>query len=522
LKARWPRRNDEGLVIDWNAKAAAAGLMAMCSQAGIWDQETPIRGRGVWRGPDDRLICHSGDRLLSVAPGAGLHSYGPAGVKIGSAIYPSRPRLTPPAMEPAPASEARAWRDDFQWWRFQPLGLGGVNSDRGPDGLAGDLLFAATCHAMLGAGPRWRVHPCIKAVHGAGKSTLLGFIAAALGPTALVMNNFSEPGFRRSLANEARTVLVDEAEGDSDGPGGGPMSQIIRVIRQMSGGEGVRGGRGTGGPGAEFFEIAGTAFLFCINMPVLMPQDLSRIIGFEMLQALAAHERQAAEAFKRAADASAGLRARAFCGWDRFRQNLNRVRAALISRGCTGRQADQLGGLLAASAMMLEDRPIDDQAADDLAESVDPLIETMHAEEADNSDAVRCWLTLVSKRADVWRGGEGKTIGSMLRSAQETNGTEDRRALNDYCGLRLEREGGKSMPESPCLYIANKHEFLRTTYRDTPWRDGGWAHSLARLSGAASSKFTVRIGGIKQRAVAIPLRHLPQADRGADEEPPDG
>lgn len=527
LKAMWPRRSQEGALLDdWNAKHAGMGLVAMCAQAGLWDPETVIRGRGVWRGPDDKLICHSGNSLLYVEPGAGFHSHGRAGLKIGAAIYPAKPRLTPPAAEAATADMAKAWRDDFRWWRFQPLGLGGVNSDRGPDGLAGDLLFGATSLAMLGAAPRWRVHVLVKAVHGAGKSTLIAKIAAALGSSAIVMNNFSEAGLRRSLANEARPVLLDEAEGDT-GDGVGTMSQAIRLIRQMSGGDGVRGARGTGAGGAEFFEIAGCAFLFCINPPVLLPQDLSRIVVLDMQRAIPAHERSAYEAISRAGDMSAALRARAFHGWDRFRKNIPILRAALIHLGCNTRQADQLGGLLAASAMMTDDYPVDGAHAADLAEGVVPLIETLRAEEADNSDAMRCWLTLVTRRADVWRSGEGQTIGSLLLGARHASGVEQRKALNDYCGMRLVREddlppdGAKSMPEAPCLYVKTAHEFLRTVYRDTPWREGGWATSLSRLSGAAASKDPIRIGGLKQRAVAIPLKHLPQASSDPDGVPDD-
>jgi hypothetical protein len=75
------------------------------------------------------------------------------------------------------------------------------------------------------------------------------------------------------------------------------------------------------------------------------------------------------------------------------------------------------------------------------------------------------------------------------------------------------------MPEAPCLYVANQHQFLREVYRDTPWREGGWAHSLARLDGARPSRFTVRVGGLKQRAVALPLQHLPRP--GGQGEPDD-
>lgn len=510
--AEWPRLDRDGAVIknDWNPKKAAAGLIAMCVKVGMYDPETPIHGRGVWRVENDRLIGHFGNQLLFSDGGiAG------AGMKIGGAIYSARPPLEPPAAEPLPASAAKEFRRDFTFWRVRPMGLGGINSDLGPDGLAGDLLFAATCLAMLGAAPRWRVHTLVKAVHGAGKSTLLSFIAGALGPSAIVMNNFSEAGLRRSLEGEARPVFLDEAEGDEQGV----MSQAIRLIRQMSGGQGVKGTRGTGDGGAQFFEIAGCAFLFCINMPVLMPQDLSRILVLDMLPAIPAHERQAYDAIARAERLSPGLRARAFYGWDRFRQNLVWLRAALVHRGCSGRQADQLGGLLAASAMMLEDQPIDQGHADDLAEALDPLIEAMKAEEADNSDALRCWRTLITTRCNVWRSGEAQTVGSILVDARADGGTEARKVLNFQCGMRLEAgDRGGSMPETPCLYVSNQHGFLKEAFRDTPWRDGGWAHSLTRLTGASSSRSAIKIGGSTQRATAVPLRHLPRPDRPGDEE----
>jgi hypothetical protein len=312
------------------------------------------------------------------------------------------------------------------------LGLGGTDDDRGPDGLAADLLFGVSSLALLGAAPAWRVHLLIKAVHGSGKSTLLAKLEAALGPQAILLNNFSEAGFRNSLANEGRAVLLDEAEGDD----GGVINAVVRVIRQMSGGDGVKGARGDLGGTARHFEIAGCAFLACINMPVLLPQDLSRIVVLEMLPSIAAHEGQARAAVARAAEHSAGLRARALYGWPRFEANLAWLRAALIARGCSGRQADQLGGLLAASAMMLEDQPIDAGIAADLAESVVPLIETMHAEEADGSDALRCWRTLATKQVNAWRGGDIQTVGSLLLAAQSASGEEARRTLNQTFGMR--------------------------------------------------------------------------------------
>jgi hypothetical protein len=520
LKARWPRKSREGQILeDYDPKAAAAGLMEMCAQRGMWDPATSQRGRGIWLiEPENRLICHSGDRLLL----GGIDEEGPPGIRAAGAIYPRRPAVMPPAIEPAAAQAVRELKRDFAWWRFQPLGFGGIHSDRGPDGLAAQMLFNATCLAMLGAAPRWRVHVLVKAVLGAGKSTLLEFVQGILGAGSIMMNNASEAGFRLSASDEARTVLLDEAEGDD--PLTGVMSGIIRDIRQMSGG--MHGARGAGGDAVRHFEIAVSAFLFCINMPVLLPQDMSRFLVLEMLPAIAVHERQARLAIERATQLSPALRARAFYGWDRFRENLNRCRAALVFRGCTGRQADLIGSLLAAGAMMLDDRPIDDRAADDLTEAATSLIDTMRVEQEDNSDAMQCWRRLINHRADKWRSGEALTVGMLLREAQDQGGTSARAALTDYYGMRIVNETSATMVEAPCLYVVRdkQHGFLREVYHDTRWREGVWGDGLGRLPGAVPiSAKSPRIGGLPHRCIAIPLRYLPRPERDwVGEDEPDG
>lgn len=514
LKAVWQARGRNGRPVDdWDAKAAHAGLVAMAVAAGKWDPETPLRGRGVWRGPDNRLICHSGDGLLfsdgeRSAPGR----------RIGPALYPTKARIAAPATEPALARDVREWKKDFALWQWRPVGAGGANSDRGPASLAGDMLFNAVSLAYLGAGPRWRVHVAIEAVGGAGKSTLMRFIGAALG-NAASLNGVTEAGFRNALSDEARPTLLDEAEGGND-----VTAALIEVIRRMSDDSG-KGARGDGGgPGqARYFQISSPVFMFCINPPVLLPQDRSRIVTLSMDRAIAANEGRAYNAIERAGELSAALRARALFGWERFRRNLPLVRAALIERGCSLRQADQLGSLIAAGAVMTDDDPLDPAAADHLAEAAVPLIEELAAEESDNSDALRCWRTLVTRRTDAWRGGEAQTVGSLLIAGQDATESEARRALNNQCGLRLilKDDAGGTMPEAPCLYVANQHDFLDSAYRDTVWRGGGWATSLARLMGAARSKAAVRVGGMKQRAVAIPLWQLPQPDVGGTDPPDD-
>lgn len=337
----------------------------------------------------------------------------------------------------------------------------------------------------------------IRAVHGVGKTTLLDFIAAGVGDLAVQLNDFSEAGLRQSLTSEGRPVLLDEDESDPSGR----MSEAIRLIRRMSSGAGVRGARGTREGIARRYDLAGSCFLFAINAPALAPQDLSRWMVFEMLPAVASLEAEAHRAIDRAPDAAPGIKLRAILGWDRFRINLKRLRAALLRRRCTPRQADQLGSVLAAGAMMLEDEPIDPGWAEDLTENAAAYIEATREEETDNGDARRCWLQLMTHNVQVWRGGEASTIQELLLTAQYQNAVDMRNTLAQNYGMRIVQNSSASVPEAPCLYIVNQSAFLKRVYAGTPWADGGWRQSLVRLDGAAPSKKPIRVGGVQQRAL---------------------
>jgi len=131
--------------------------------------------------------------------------------------------------------------------------------------------------------------------------------------------------------------------------------------------------------------------------------------------------------------------------------------------------------------MMAEDRAIDAGIADDLAESAVPLIDAMHVEEEDNSDAMQCWHRLIQHRADKWRSGEALTVAMLLRDAQQRDGSSARDALGDYYGMRLVTDqASATLAEAPCLYVVRdkQHGFLREVFRDTPWREGGWGDGL--------------------------------------------
>jgi hypothetical protein len=502
-----PGRPSEG---DYNIRRAAAGLITLCAAKGLWSVENPSRHYGVWRATDELLIAHAGG-VLHYSDGTTRR----AGMVDHRTIYPALPDHEPPAAEPASAGAVRSLRDAYRLWRFEPMGIG---ADRGPSGLAADLLFCATSLALLGAAPHWRVHVLVKAVAGSGKSLLMSLIAAALGAQGVAMNNFTEAGLRGSLRDEARAAMLDEAEGGSaDGSVGVRMAQVIEVIRQMSGGDGVQGVRGTGDGHVRRFQLAGCVFMSCINPPPLLPQDLSRILRVDMLKAAIENEAPARRIIEDIKELSPALRARALAGWQRWRRNFHLLKKAIVDTDASSRQADLLAALLAAGEMMASDDPLDAEGAGHLAESIIPVLDAIKADDTDQSDPWRCWLTLTSHQVPSWRGGDMHTVGSLLQMARHPEGLsgKDARRFLSRIGLKLCLEGmpkGETTPEAPCLYIANQHEFLRAVFEKTPWRDGGWVTSLARLEGALKSAQSLKIGAASQRAVALPLKYLPTDD----------
>ncbi|BBK44138.1 hypothetical protein STVA_41580 [Allostella vacuolata] len=463
----------------------------MCAAAGLWDDDTPVRSLGVWR-HGDQILVHCGD---AVRIGDDWH---PAGRRIGPALYPSAPSIARPSLVPADEATARTLADHLRLWSTKQR-------------AGRTLLYGWIAVGYLGAAPRWRPHFLVSGERGCGKSSLATLVDAALGPQSRMVNNYTEAGIRQALTNEGRGLVLDEAEGDTD-----RVQKLIELLRQMSGGEGVQGLRGTIGHGAQRFSLSGAVYLSAINAPMLEPQDRSRITEVELQPPgtdVGAADR-VVQATLWAGERSAALRARAVAGWQRFVDNLGMLRSMLIERGCDGRQADQLGTLLAAGAMMHNDRPLDSDSASVIVDKVEPMIFRLRAEDEEDSDPRRCLAVLMTTQLDHWRGGNKSTVGRVLMDALKTEGTEAREALKTY-GLLVKldalrwREGEREVEvPGPILVVANSHEALSRFFRDKAWRGGGWARALLRLPGAQPAP-PLRFDGHRARGVIIPAGLLP-------------
>lgn len=487
--------NDEGAL---HVFSAGRWLLRACVAAGLFDPEMPRRGPGVWR-QGARLVVHTGDRVL-------IDGFEPrrAGFREADMLYPLAPRVRPPAPHPATATDGARLRESVALWRFE--------DSRGPDLVTGLIGLS-----HLGAAPDWRVHGFVRAPYGSGKSWLAEFFAHAAGARP-PNNNVTPAAIYQGLTGEARALVIDEAEkSDRDDR----VTQVIELIRLMSGRGGARIGRGSAEGRSRAFQINGTAFLTAILHPELRPQDRSRFIVLR-LRPLATgpgavgQQDRALQALEFAEAIAPALQARAVAGWSRFLDTVALYRAAAMREDVEPRSADSIAAALAGRDLLLrEDIPLVSEAEGEIDALAYLLVRK--DDRAIDGEGEQCLVHLLSSHVETWGGGERKTIGEKVIEAQQPGA--QRNGINEIlgrCGLRLRFrvESGAFLLES--LLVARAHVGLDRIFKDTRWSGGVWRQALEDLDGVASWGPTHFAGAKSTRCTAVPPDYLP----GADE--PDG
>jgi hypothetical protein len=528
-----PKHDKDGAPIgDFAPRAVLADLIRQCERAGMVDKQLKMRGLGVWPGPAAKdgarpPACHVGDRVFIAGTrgdllGDGVRgSWQQAGFRDGRIVYPAKPTTAPPDIErPATAEQAALIREGLGLWAW------GHSCDA-------DMMLGWIGAALLGGFPSWRVHGQIVAEFGAGKTTLLKFLAELLGPQAEMFNSFTEPGIRQQLQNEARAVLLDEA--NNEGGPDGPVALTILLIRRMSGGEGAAIVKGSPGQSANVATVVGQAMLAGVNPTPLDPQDRSRIYRYELLKRTSAKE--AAAKVERlvlwAAKMSPRLRARALLNWPVFASSFTLYRAVLMDAGCDGRQADMFGVLLAGRELLLHDEAPNEEFAKAEVAKLAGRITRAQLDDEQDSDGQQCFDMIQSYVPDLWRSGEKTTLGRMIahglneaaddaksrREAPDAAPMEglNRQALAMY-GMRIEADSTGRL----FLLVANRHSGLERIFQGRAglrWQACGWVTSLRRLGDIVKPwPVPLRFAGPKQRCLAIPEGLLPE--RAGSEPPP--
>lgn len=501
LRRLWPKYGEKKEVKGWAPEVAAEQLIGAASEEGVWSPVERVRGAGSWAGAEGELILHFGD-MLGIWAADGGSRWVPPGVVDGM-VYPRRPTIRRPALEPEPpggaGAEILAVLRSWAWRR--------------PD-IDPYLALGHQVAGVLGGALKWRPLLWVTGGKGTGKSTLHDYFKALLGSLLVSTSDASSAGVWQKVGYDSRPVAIDEAESDEDNR---RLNTLLALARQAaSGGVVLRGG--SDHQGHEF--TARSTFLFSsIGMPPLLGQDLSRMAILELRKLP-----QGAKAPKFTARHMEGLGRRLLRrivdGWPRFADTLEIYRNAMEEGGHTARGADVFGTLLACMDLALYDHLPDPDTQRDWTEKLRArdLAELADEQAVEQS----CLLHLLTKRIDGYKGGQSYTVGQWVQfaAARDALGQAEQAArdandvLRSYGMEVREAPEDKDMrrPKWPGLFlwVAYRHASLGTIFDRTQWQGrpgatGGWVQHLTWLPGThARVSFWV---GCQDKAVLIPLDH---------------
>ena len=488
LYTTWPRTDKDGGVTGWRPERAAEALIGACGAQGMWDPTDRERGRGAWPGERGELVLHTGQHVVSFAPNP--NSWGDRLVRepglIGRHVYPA----AEDAGAPAEAASVSGVADDLlamlETWNWQRPAIDGV------------LLLGWIGAAMIGGALDWRAIIWLTGDRGTGKSTLQKLLDSIFDGALLTLADTSEAYIRQTLRHQTLPVMLDEAESEEDNR---KLNSIVKLARIAA--SGGKLGRGGSDHHAVEFTMR-SAFLFgSILLPPLLGQDRSRIAVLEMGELEQGSGRQDVSREKWA-PIGAQLRRRMVDGWGRWTPTLDWFRDQLATAGHARRGQDQLGTLLAAAYILLNDGLPEAATAGEwiVALEASGLSEI----EDDARDQDRCAQYLLTYSIDPHRNGSRKSIAEWIRiAAGWVVGNDPHEANKMLMGYGLKVRG-------EVLLVANYHHELATLYQPSHWAGrsgsmGVWVQALRRLPGADRAGATY-FGGPTSKATSVPLASI--------------
>ena len=214
--------------INWDL--ATNALLKASANKGLFDMKNSLRGRGAWL-DEGRSILHLGENVYVDG-----EEYLPEDVE-SKFIYEKNHAIGFTFTEAATDEEATILVDLFKELSWEnPLSAFLI---------AGWTIIAPVCGIL-----KWRPHIWVTGASSTGKSTALKTIVEPmLGSFVFAMEgNSTEPGIRQTVGQDARPVILDEAEGE-DKQNADRMQQILNLARVSSSGgtvtKGSQDGLGT-------------------------------------------------------------------------------------------------------------------------------------------------------------------------------------------------------------------------------------------------------------------------------------
>lgn len=461
--------------------SAASDCMAHCARQGVFNPMR-IRGRGAWH-EDGAPVVHLGDAIVvgGERRPVGVHT-------AGGYIYPAAVPMPIDYTSPLEAVEAHALSSlcDLLAWERPIQGRM----------LAGWLALAPICGALS-----WRPHIWITGAAGTGKSWVMDHIMRPiLGRVGLfVQSDTTEAGIRQALGYDARPVLFDEAEGESD-RAQARMQNVMALMRQSSSENGSAIIKGTTTGAVKVYSIRSAFAFSSIGVGIKQHSDSTRVSVLALRRdasplAAARFAELRARVGATLSPAWVGrLHARMIAMIPVVRANAETFAGAAAAQIGSQRMGDQVGALLAGAWALHSDERVSRAAAEAWIGKQDWTEQTTIQESPDEVLCLQRLLQHVMRVPAPDGRLEERNVSEMIDLAESSfdpTSNAYRQALL-RAGIRVDED---------TIVVASSHKALQEVMSGTPW--GDWSRILKRLPGASLTG-PVRFSGFQARGTRIP------------------
>lgn len=476
----------EGIMQGNFEKDASVGfLMEAAEAAGIYDP-TFTRGRGAWW-DGGRMVVHLGDRLLVDGTSTEL------GAIRSEFLYQGGRKIAAPSDTPLSAADG-AWllemAKSFRWAKPASAPL-----------LCGWLILSPLCGAL-----RWRPHVWVTGGAGSGKTTILNEFVRPLIPAGMDVfanGDSTEAGLRQTLRSDARPILIDESESDTEAAAT-KMQRILVMIRQSSSDTGAQTYRGTVAGEAQAFQVRSMALLSSIGVALEHQQDLERVTVLALRPKREGETtdvqnwptiRAGLNKIARDKTLSARLFCRSIDMAPVIMEAIDVFTEAAATFFGTVREGDQIGTLLAGAWCLVNDRlPTPNEALAEIKRYDWDDYQEGKAEEQDDLIA-----TLMA-RPITRQGGTRTTVGKLVAHAAGY-AIKELKIPPAVADSELHNFGMKV--KDGCLWFHPNNAELLRLMRETKF-SSDLRGRLKRIQGA-NTKDAIRIGEATTSGILIPL-----------------
>jgi putative DNA primase/helicase len=479
--------------------AATQYLIANSHRVGTFKDKF-IRGRGAWI-DNGKIIIHAGDLLIVDKQAVPLKTFK------SRYVYEIGERLGFGTSQMLSSKQSRFLIDSAKWLTWERE----INAYL----LAGWCVIAPFCGVL-----QWRPHIWVTGPAGSGKSWVMdNFIKRILGGTAVVVQGkTTEAGIRGLLQNDARAVLFDESDVDSQNDKE-RIQSIISTARSSSYHDGGVVGKGTQSGASRTYTMRSCFAFSSIGVHINQQSDRTR---FTMLGLLAFEGKRRKEEFidfEREWHATVtddyveALQSRTLDLLPIILKNAKTFASAVDTVIGQRRIGDQVGAMLAGAYSLTSIREI---TFDDAVKWVQDRDWTEERALELTKDEYQLLSKIISKVVFVesTEGRKERSVGEMILIV--ISARSDWTVTEVDARERLRRMG--IIIRDSSILIANNSDEIMSIIRDTAWSKS-YSRVLERIPGAQKVKPLAYCPGIKQRGVSIPLSIITDSLEDFEDDP---